>query len=200
VSVRLLVRGICALRPGVKGLSENIQVRSVVGRFLEHSRIYHFENDGAPNVFIGSGDWMERNLRERVEATIPIKDPSFIRQLEDILSLYWADNSKVRIMRADGSYTRPSTYSPEAAPQGSGAAGLATAALHYAAINAQEWLARHAETPDLPLPDFPRPFRHRSMPSNLAPFRLEEGLAGDAAGPASAFPYVSGATGSSGPL
>ena len=137
VPVRLLVRGICALRPGVKGLSENIQVRSVVGRFLEHSRIYHFENQGNPSVFIGSGDWMGRNLRERVEATIPIKDASFIRQIEDILTVYWGDNLKARIMRADGNYMRvtiSANHSPETL------------------INAQEWLARHAEIPDLALP------------------------------------------------
>ena len=179
VPVRLLIRGICALRPGVKGLSENIQVKSVVGRFLEHSRIYHFENEGNPAVFIGSGDWMERNLRERVEATIPIKDPNFIRQLEDVLSLYWADNAKVRIMRADGSYMRPPS--------------------EPAVINAQEWLARHAETPDLPLPEVTRPFRLRSQNLNPAATRLEEGLSGETPETAAAVPQPN-AAGSSGPL
>lgn len=147
VLIRLLVRGICALRPGVKGLSENIQVKSVVGRFLEHSRIYHFENDGDPNIYIGSGDWMERNLRERVEATIPIYDANFIRQIEDVLSLYWADNVKSRIMRADGSYLRvtPSKTDP--------------------AIHAQEWLSKQHGNPDLGLPvGIKSPFPDRTVP------------------------------------
>ncbi len=132
VAIRLLVRGICALRPGVRGLSDNIQVKSIVGRFLEHSRIYHFENEGAPTVFIGSGDWMERNLRERVEATIPIKDLNFIRKIEEILNIYWADNAKARVMRADGSYVR------------------ATLPPREAVINAQEWFVRRTENPDHP--------------------------------------------------
>jgi polyphosphate kinase len=147
VTVRLLVRGICALRPGVKGLSDNIQVKSVVGRFLEHSRIYHFENDGDPSVYIGSGDWMVRNLRERVEATIPIKDASFIKQLEEILAVYWADDVKARIMRADGGYVRSTPSAPETS------------------VNAQEWLMRRAEIPDLPLPSATRAFLVRGASS-----------------------------------
>jgi len=143
VPVRLIVRGTCALRPGAKGLSENIRVKSVVGRFLEHSRIFHFENGGQPAVFVGSGDWMERNLRERVEVAIPIKDPAFIRSIEDILTVYWQDNAKSRWMRADGSYPR--------APQAPG----------EAPVNAQEWLAKRAETPDLPLPSVSRVFPDR---------------------------------------
>ena len=137
VPIHLLVRGICALRPGVKGLSDNIQVKSVVGRFLEHSRIYYFKNDSAPTVFIGSGDWMQRNLRERVEATIPIKDPNFVRQIEEILALYWADNTKVRVMRADGTYARP------------------TRPASGSIVNAQEWLVSRAENPDLAMPKLP---------------------------------------------
>ncbi|MDB5048507.1 MAG: Polyphosphate kinase [Fibrobacteres bacterium] len=144
VPVRLIVRGICALRPGAKQLSENIQVKSVVGRFLEHSRIFYFENDGNPSVFVGSGDWMDRNLRERVEVAIPIKDANFIRQIEDILTVYWADNAKSRLMRADGSYVR------SAPPAGE------------APVNAQEWLAKRAEVPDLPLPPAPRLFPVRA--------------------------------------
>ncbi|MEO6096818.1 MAG: polyphosphate kinase 1, partial [Fibrobacteria bacterium] len=146
VTVRLIVRGTCALRPGAKGLSANVRVKSVVGRFLEHSRIFHFENGGAPAVFVGSGDWMERNLRERVEVAIPIKDPAFIRNLEDILSVYWADNTKSRWMRADGSYVR--------APVPAG----------DAPINVQEWLAKRAETPDLPVPIGARCFPDRQAP------------------------------------
>jgi polyphosphate kinase len=146
VPVRLIVRGTCALRPGAKGLSENIQVKSVVGRYLEHSRIFHFENGGNPAVFVGSGDWMERNLRDRVEVAIPIKDAAFIRAIEDILSVYWSDNEKSRLMRADGSYVRT------APPPGE------------TPINAQEWLARRAESPDIPLPSLTRVFPFRAPP------------------------------------
>jgi polyphosphate kinase len=147
-AIRLIVRGTCALRPGVKGLSDNIQVKSVVGRFLEHSRIFHFLNDAgnAPAVFIGSGDWMERNLRERVEVAIPIKDPAMARQIEDILAWYWADTAKSRWMRGDGTYVR-------VAPPGG-----------ETPFNAQEWLARRAESPDLPPPAVPRLFPDRLPP------------------------------------
>ena len=106
VRIRLIVRGICALRPGVGGLSENIQVRSVVGRFLEHSRIFRFENAGDPCIYIGSGDWMTRNLRERVEALVPITDPDLRSRLEDVLSLYWADNTKAHAMSSGGGYIK----------------------------------------------------------------------------------------------
>ena len=148
VAVRLILRGICALRPGAKGLSENIRVRSIVGRFLEHSRIFHFRNDagGAPAVFVGSGDWMERNLRERVEVAIPVKDPILARQIEDVLSAYWADNAKAREMRADGSYFRLAPPAGEAA------------------FNAQEWLARRTESPDQALPPVARLFPDRETP------------------------------------
>lgn len=106
VQIRLMVRGICSLRPGVEGLSENIQVRSLVGRFLEHSRIFRFENEGVPNFFLGSGDWMTRNLRERVEVLVPVSDPDLRARLEDILRVYWADNSKAHAMTPGGAYTR----------------------------------------------------------------------------------------------
>ena len=152
VAVRLIVRGTCALRPGSKGLSDNIQVKSVVGRFLEHSRIFHFRNEagGVPAVFIGSGDWMERNLRERVEVAVPIKEPALVRQLEDILALYWADAAKSRWMRADGSYAR-APVPPGETP-----------------FNAQEWLARRAESPDLPMPQLPRIFPERVAAAPIA--------------------------------
>jgi polyphosphate kinase len=143
VQIHLIVRGICALRPGVKGLSENISVKSVVGRFLEHSRLFYFENAGDPAVFIGSGDWMDRNLRDRVEVAIPIKDPVFIRHLENILAIYWADNIKARLMKADGSYVRPALKETDEK------------------VNAQEWLVRWTDTPELPLPAGPRPFHVR---------------------------------------
>jgi polyphosphate kinase len=106
VPIRLLVRGICSLRPGVEGLSETIQVRSVVARFLEHSRIFRFENQGQPAVFMGSGDWMTRNLRERVEVLIPVFDPELRGRLEEILEIYWADNAKAHFMTQSGGYMR----------------------------------------------------------------------------------------------
>jgi polyphosphate kinase len=104
VTIRLVVRGICALKPGIPGLSENIQVRSIIGRFLEHSRIFRFENAGNPCIYIGSGDWMTRNLRERVEVSVPILDPGHRSKLEDILSLYWADNTRSHTLLPSGNY------------------------------------------------------------------------------------------------
>ncbi len=106
VRIRLVVRGICALRAGVAGMSENIEVRSVVGRFLEHSRVYHFANGGDPLVFIGSGDWMTRNLRERVETLVPIADPELRGRLESVLRVYWADTVKAHSMQPGGGYAR----------------------------------------------------------------------------------------------
>ncbi len=113
VPIRLMVRGICSLRPGVAGLSENIQVRSLVGRFLEHSRIVRFENAGDPLFYIGSGDWMTRNLRERVETLVPVSDPDLRGRLEEILRLYWKDNVKAHAMTAAGIYVRLRPKSPE---------------------------------------------------------------------------------------
>ncbi len=104
VPIRLMVRGICSLRPGVEALSETIQVRSVVGRFLEHSRIFRFENQGDPAVLMGSGDWMTRNLRERVEVLVPVSDPGLRARLEEILRVYWDDNSKAHAMTQGGGY------------------------------------------------------------------------------------------------
>jgi len=83
VSIDLIVRGICLLRPGVTGLSENIRVRSIVGRFLEHSRIFYFENDGDGEIYIGSADWMPRNLNRRVEVVTPINNPKLKNYLKD---------------------------------------------------------------------------------------------------------------------
>lgn len=107
VEIELVVRGICALRPGVRGLSDRIRVRSIVGRFLEHSRIYYFENGGAPEVYVGSADWMSRNLHERVEVLFPVKDPLLReRVVNEILSTYFADNVKARFLQSDGRYLR----------------------------------------------------------------------------------------------
>ncbi|HXY48055.1 MAG TPA: polyphosphate kinase 1 [Terriglobales bacterium] len=107
VDIDLLVRGICALRPGVRGVSDRIQVRSIVGRFLEHSRVYYFANGGAEEVYIGSADWMPRNLYERVEVLTPLRDPMLRERVhQEILDCYLADNLKTRILQKDGTYAR----------------------------------------------------------------------------------------------
>ena len=106
VPVTLNVRGLCCLRPGVPGLSENIRVFSIVGRFLEHSRIYRFHNGGQPEYFFGSADWMARNLNKRVETITPVEDPGIQRQLDAIIEVYEQDNSEAWDMQSDGSYVR----------------------------------------------------------------------------------------------
>ncbi|HKO36157.1 MAG TPA: polyphosphate kinase 1 [Pyrinomonadaceae bacterium] len=107
VSIDLIVRGICMLRPGVPGLSENIRVRSVVGRFLEHSRLMYFLNDGNEEIYLGSADWMVRNLDRRVEVVTPVEDPGFKKYLkEDVLQAYLRDNVNARELQPDGSYAR----------------------------------------------------------------------------------------------
>jgi polyphosphate kinase len=109
VEIELIVRGICSLRPGIRGVSQNIRVRSIVGRFLEHSRIFHFANGGDDEVYIGSADWMPRNLYERVETVFPVRDKQLRRRLlGEILGAYLADTSKARFLNAAGSYTRRS--------------------------------------------------------------------------------------------
>ena len=106
VKVDLIVRGICALRPGLPGVSENITVRSVIGRFLEHSRVFYFENGGQPELYCASADWMERNFFRRVEVGFPVnRDSQRERILRDLL-LYLADNTQAWILRCDGSYVR----------------------------------------------------------------------------------------------
>ncbi len=107
VQVDLLVRGICCLRPEVPGYTENVRVTSVVGRFLEHSRIFWFRNAGAEEVYLGSADLMRRNLSRRVEVLFPVRDPALVRHLRDgVLALYLADNCRARRMRPDGEYER----------------------------------------------------------------------------------------------
>src|SRR6266403_1983836 len=107
VEIDLVVRGICSLRPGIRGLSDRIRVRSIVGRFLEHSRIYHFENGGDPEVYLGSADWMPRNLHERVEVLFPLKNPLLRdRVMHEILAAYLADNVKARFLQKDGLFLR----------------------------------------------------------------------------------------------
>jgi polyphosphate kinase len=104
VEVELLVRGICCLRPGIPGVSETIRVSSIVGRFLEHSRIYHFHNDGQEEVYIGSADWMTRNLDRRVEAVTPVEDPSLLAELKEIMNILLSDNRHAWDLQANGSY------------------------------------------------------------------------------------------------
>ena len=106
VRIDLIVRGICALRPGMPGISDHIQVRSIVGRFLEHSRIYYFANGGEEEIYLGSADWMPRNLYERVEVLFPLKDGRLRERIRgEILDSYLADNTKSRVLRKDGSYS-----------------------------------------------------------------------------------------------
>ncbi|MEM7307075.1 MAG: polyphosphate kinase 1 [Planctomycetota bacterium] len=107
VKVDLIVRGICTLRPGVPGVSENIRVRSIVGRFLEHSRIFYFHADGAEKTFLASADWMERNLLRRVETCFPIEDPALRAEvIRDGIDTYLADNSQAWVLGRDGEYTQ----------------------------------------------------------------------------------------------
>ena len=108
VKIDLFVRGMCALRPGIAGVSENIRVLSVVGRFLEHSRVYYFENGGKAEIYLGSADLMPRNLNGRVEVLFPVQEPKLVRYLrEGVLDVYLSDNVKARHMGSDGSYTKP---------------------------------------------------------------------------------------------
>jgi polyphosphate kinase len=126
VEIDLIIRGMCSLRPGVKGLSERIRVRSIVDRFLEHSRIFWFANAGKEEVYCGSADWMPRNLVERCEVVFPVTQPDLVKRLrQEILAAYLADNTKARLLQSDGEYVRAS---PAGKP-----------------ISAQEYLMRVAE-------------------------------------------------------
>jgi polyphosphate kinase len=152
VEIDLIVRGICTLRPGLRGVSDRIRVRSIVGRFLEHSRIFCFHNGGDPEVYVGSADWMPRNLHERVEVLFPVKEaPLRDRIVHEILAAYLADNLKARLLQKDGRYLQPWESikgRPRKAPHGT------------AAFSAQEFLIGVAEgtrSPnDIPVP----PERH----------------------------------------
>jgi polyphosphate kinase len=106
VPIQLLVRGICCLRPGVPGVSETIEVRALIDRFLEHGRIFHFVNGGADEVYMGSADWMPRNFHRRVEAVAPVEDPVLRARLVDILATQRTDTAKAWILRSDGTYAR----------------------------------------------------------------------------------------------
>lgn len=107
VKVDLLARGMCCLRPGLKGVSENIRVASVVGRYLEHSRIYYFYNQGSEEIYLGSADLMPRNLDHRVEVVFPLEKPEHVRHIRDnVLATYLKDNLRTRLMKPDGTYAR----------------------------------------------------------------------------------------------
>ena len=139
VDIDLIIRGVCTLRPGVKGLSDRIRVRSIVGRFLEHSRIFHFANGGEPETYLGSADWMPRNLFERCEVVFPVTDPVARERIhQEILPVYLADTAKARLMQEDGSYLR------------------ASAAVKGPAFSSQEFLMRLAEG-KVSLEDMPKP-------------------------------------------
>ena len=165
VEIDLLVRGICTLRPGIRGISHRIRVRSIVGRFLEHSRIFLFENGGEPEVFVGSADWMSRNLHERVEVLFPLKDRLLReRVIYEILAAYLADNVKVRFLQKDGRYLR-SWQSP---------AGRSKRPPHgRAAFNAQEFLITLAEGTRSP-EDIPAPVQRVASRVSTARVREEE--------------------------
>ena len=106
VQIRLLVRGICCLRPGVAGVSENITVNSIVDRFLEHSRIFRFENGGNEAIFLSSADWMPRNLDRRIEVAFPITEPTLRQKLNELLDTSFSDTIKLRVLQTDGTYER----------------------------------------------------------------------------------------------
>ncbi len=106
VKIQLLIRGICCLRAGIKGVSENIHVHSIVGNFLEHSRIFDFCNDGQPEVFMGSADWMPRNLDRRVEIVFPVLDQELKKKVLHILDVEFEDNVKAHVLQPDGTYEK----------------------------------------------------------------------------------------------
>jgi polyphosphate kinase len=151
VKIDLLIRGICALRPGVRGVSDHIEVRSIVGRFLEHSRILYFANGGEEEIYLGSTDWMPRNLYERVEVIFPVKNPLLRERIRhEILEGYLADNLKSRLLQKDGSYIRPwQLQGKRKAPTGEGA------------FNAQEYLIGLAEG-KMPAQGIPAPTPRKS--------------------------------------
>ena len=104
VRIKLLVRGICCLVPGVPGVSENIEVRSIIGRFLEHSRVFYFKNGGDEEIYLSSADWMTRNLHKRVELMFPIHDKHLQKEMKKLLEIYWKDNVKAWRLKPDGTY------------------------------------------------------------------------------------------------
>jgi polyphosphate kinase len=133
VKIDLLVRGICCLRPGLPGISDNIQVMSIVGRFLEHSRIYYFHNQGTPDLYMGSADLMPRNLDRRVEVLFPVEDPDLRRDiLEKILAVYLRDTAQSHVLQTDGSYIARVTLESDG----------------EVPFNSQRWLLREGDDGD----------------------------------------------------
>jgi polyphosphate kinase len=154
VEIDLIVRGLCILRPGVKGLSDRIRVRSIVGRFLEHSRIFHFANGGEDEIYLGSADWMPRNLFERCEVVFPVRDPAVKARIHDeILPAYLADTVKARLQQPDGNYVRAARVFKDAM-----------------AFSSQDFLMRLAEGKSdqsaIPKPGIPK--RPNSVPARRA--------------------------------
>ncbi|MGO9108868.1 MAG: RNA degradosome polyphosphate kinase, partial [Thermoguttaceae bacterium] len=117
VKILLNVRGICVLRPGVEGVSENIEVRSIVDRYLEHARVLYFRNGGHEEVYMSSADWMRRNLLKRLEIMFPILDANFKKRLIDVLNTFFADNVKARRLLTDGSYVPVESNGPRVQAQ-----------------------------------------------------------------------------------
>ena len=131
VHVELIVRGQCALRPGLRGISSRIRVRSIIGRFLEHSRIFMFGNGGKTEIYLGSADWMQRNIYERVEVMFHLRDEVLCRRIfTEVLSPYLADTQKARYLTSDGRYLRAKEFS-----QFAGAAGLSKNGFHFGVQN-----------------------------------------------------------------
>lgn len=113
VKIDLIVRGVCCLRPGIEGVSENITVRSIVGRFLEHTRVFYFENNGSPEVYCASADWMERNLMQRVEVCFPIQTKRISNTIINHLNYFLKDNTQSWVLNPDGTYMRYTNDEPE---------------------------------------------------------------------------------------
>ena len=106
VQIDLIIRGLCSLRPGIPGVSENIRVRSIVGRFLEHSRVFFFGNDGASELYLASADWMERNFFRRVEIAFPVREETHRDRILRDLNSYLSDNTRAWTLGRDGHYSR----------------------------------------------------------------------------------------------
>ncbi len=146
VKVQLNVRGICCLRPGVKGLSDNIRVISIIDRYLEHARIFWFRQGGQPQVFIASADFMTRNLSKRVELLTPVEDPPARQRLEQILRAMFADNTQARVLNAEG------VYVPSKVERG----GKPFRSQHFFANEAAKRAKWRTPSPDVLIPHTPK--------------------------------------------
>jgi polyphosphate kinase len=171
VQIELIVRGACALRPGVRGISSRIRVRSVVGRFLEHSRVFAFGNGGNTEVYLGSADWMQRNINERVEVMFRLKDPALCSQVfTQVISPYLADTEKTRILMPSGDYVR------------SRKAGEFSASRNGFRFNAQEFLIGFSEAHD-DLQAFPPLPRYVKLPAPRKAGGKSQRIAANASSP-----------------